>query len=154
MFLILTDLARLNGTKHEHLNLFEEDQSFGLALMEKQFKASIDMHDQRLLRSGSRAQGTRYFTHPLGNKLTKKEVKRIAKKEKELAAMKMIRKDTIEDVRQNRMNGPNHYEIQEHNYKIDYQKELLCAGHSIRVILKFSIFFNFTWFCLVMWALD
>ena len=135
MYLVSIDLAKLNGTKNEHLNLFEEDQSFGLALMEKQFKASVDMHDQRLLRSGSRAQGTRYFTHPLGNKLTKKEVKRIAKKEKELAEMKMIRKDTIEDVRQTKMNGPNHYEIQEHNYKIDYQKELLCAGHSIRVIL-------------------
>ena len=129
------DLARSNGTKHEHLNLFEEDQNFGLEFMEKQYKGIIDMHDQRLLRSGSRAQGTRYFTHPLGNKLTKKEVKRIAKKEKELAEMKMIREDTIEDVRQSRRNGPNHYELQEHNYKIDYQKELLCAGHSIRVIL-------------------
>ena len=104
-----------------------------LPYMEKQYQKIIDNHDQVLLRRGSRAQGTRYFTSPLGNKLTKKEVKKIAKNEKKLAEAKMIRVDKLEDVR-GYATKADHYELQEQNYKIDYQKELLCSGQSIRVI--------------------
>ena len=34
-FVVSIDLAKMNGTKHEHLNLFEEDQNFGLAPREE-----------------------------------------------------------------------------------------------------------------------
>ena len=104
-----------------------------LPYMEKQYQKIIDNHDQVLLRRGSRAQGTRYFTSPVGSKLTKKEVKKIAKNEKKLAEAKMIRVDKLEDVR-GYATKADHYELQEQNYKIDYQKELLCSGQSIRVI--------------------
>ena len=104
-----------------------------LPYMEKQYEKIIDNHDQVLLRRGSRAQGTRYFTSPLGNKLTKKEVKKIAKNEKKLAEAEMIRVDKLEDVR-GYATKADHYELQEQNYKIDYQKELLCSGQSIRVM--------------------
>jgi hypothetical protein len=108
-------------------------------MLEKQYQIIIDTHDQRLLRKGSRGHGARYFTHPVGKKLSKKEVKRIAKREKELAEAKMLREDKVEDPTGGITKQADHYLVQEQNYKIDYQKELLCGGHSIRVIFSISV---------------
>ena len=57
----------------------------------------FDRHDTRLLKSGSRSQNIRRFTYPVGNTLSKKEVKKIAKNEKKLANTKFIREDKVED---------------------------------------------------------
>ena len=110
-----------------------------LPYMEKQYQKVIDNHDQVLLRRGSRAQGTRYFTSPVGYKLTKKEVKKIAKNEKKLAEAEMIRVDKLEDGVRGYATKADHYEFQEQNYKIDYQKELLCSGQPIRVIFLVNL---------------
>ena len=95
--------------------------------------ALFDRHDTRLLKSGSRSQNIRRFTYPVGNTLSKKEVKKIAKNEKKLAKTKLIREDKVEDP----FTGSHlvdHYVAEEHNFKIDYQKEMLCAGQPFRVI--------------------
>ena len=111
------ELAKSNDTSEDYLNMFE-DQKFDLPLMEKQYQKIIDNHDQTLLRRGSRQQGTRYFTHPVGNKLTKKEVKKIAKNEKKLAEAKMIREDQLEDGIRGYDSVADHYLIQEQNYHV------------------------------------
>ena len=95
--------------------------------------ALFDRHDTRLLKSGSRSQNIRRFTYPVGNTLSKKEVKKIAKNEKKLANTKLIREDKVEDP----FTGSHlvdHYVAEEHNFKIDYQKEMLCAGQPFRVL--------------------
>ena len=115
-----------------------------LPYMEKQYEKIIDNHDQVLLRKGSRPDGKRYFTSPIGNKLTKKEVKKIAKNEKKLAEAEILRVDKVEDGVYGYRKEADHYKVQEQNYKIDYQKELLCSGQSIRVIFyrKFTYSIN------------
>ena len=131
-----------NGTTadpQEYLNLFNEEP-VDATEMEQKYNWVIENHDQRLLRRGSRANGVRHKTRPVGNKLTKKEVKQIAKREKQLAQAEMLREDKLEDPLGNKR--PDHYEKDEQNYRIDYQKELLCAGYTFRVIL-------FTIVCLI-----
>ena len=78
-------------------------------------------------------KGSRHFTYPVGNKLSKKEVKKILKNEKKLAETEMVRKN-LEDP-YGKKDSSDHYQAQLQSYKIEYQKELLCTGHSIRVII-------------------
>merc|ERR1711971_285789 len=86
------ELLKSNETSEDFLNMSEVyEEKIDLPIMEKQYQKFIDNHDQFLLRQGSRDQGSRRFTHPVGNKLTKKEVKKIAKNEKKLAKAKVIR---------------------------------------------------------------
>ena len=56
----------------------------------------------------------------------------VAKREKQLAKTPHIREDKLEDPFG--LKTPDHYQRDEQNYQIDYQKELLCTGYTFRVI--------------------
>lgn len=124
------ELARMNETDEEYLNLWV-DEPIDLQSMEQYYKKIVDRHDLRLLKSGSRTQNIRRFTYPVGNTLSKKEIKKIAKNEKKLAQTKLIREDKVEDPYTG-SHLVDHYVAEEHNFKIDYQKEMLCAGQPFR----------------------
>ena len=67
---------------------------------------------------------------PIGDKLTKKEIKSIKRKEKEWIKS-VIREDHVEDPYGQRK--ADHYVVETHLHATDSQKELLCTGHSFRV---------------------
>ena len=79
--------SKMNETNEDYLNLWLEEP-VDLPSMEQYYKQIVERHDLRLLKSGSRTQNIRRFTYPVGNTLSKKEVKKIAKNEKKLAKTK------------------------------------------------------------------
>ena len=95
----------------------------------KELNISIEVHDQHLLRKGSRYGKMRLFPYPKGNKLSSKEAKKIAKREKKNKA-EIIRKDEVEDPFG--VTKPDHYIYEENLYRVDLQKEYLCTGKTFR----------------------
>ena len=78
-------------------------------------------------------RGGRFFPYPVGKGLSKKDRKIIKKREEKIKVLKAIREDKIEDPYGYKK--PDHYAAEEHGYKIEFQKEELCAGHNFRVSL-------------------
>ena len=120
----------LNGdiSDAQILDLFK-DQTYTLDEIQKGYNFTIDYHDQLLLRIGSRNNQVQLFPHPKGNKLSDKEVKNIKKRLKKNKS-KITRVDNIEDPYG--MKKSDHYQLEEHNFRIDLQKELLCTGKTFR----------------------
>ena len=106
-----------------------KDENYTLETIQKGYNYSIDYHDQLLLRIGSQNNRAHLFTHPLGNKLSKTQVKEIKKRLKKNKS-KITREDKIEDPYG--MRKSDHYEQEENNFRIDLQKELLCTGKTFR----------------------
>ena len=82
------------------------------------------------LRQGSRGNKFRLSPKPIGDKLTKKEIKSIKRREKEWIKS-VIREDEVEDPYGQRK--ADHYVEETHKHATDSQKELLCTGHTFRV---------------------
>ena len=98
--------------------------------IEKYYNTSVNWHDQHLLRKGSRYGKLRLFTKPKGNSITSKEAKLIAKREKKNKS-NIVRVDNVEDPYG--LKTPDHYEREQHMFRTDFQKELLCSGQTFRV---------------------
>ena len=79
---------------------------------------------------GSRGHKFRLKPFPIGNKLKKKEIKKIAKREKK-NAKDIITVDHVEDPFG--QNIPDHYVYEQQSFAMDNQKELLCTGNTWRV---------------------
>ena len=79
---------------------------------------------------GSRGHKFRLKPFPIGNKLKKKEIKKIAKREKK-NAKDIITVDNVEDPYGQRK--PDHYVQEQQIFATDNQKEQLCTGNTWRV---------------------
>ena len=79
---------------------------------------------------GSRGHKYRLKPLPIGNKLKKKDIKKIAKREK-YNAKDIITVDNVEDPYG--IKHPDHYVREQQNFAMDNQKELLCTGNTWRV---------------------
>lgn len=98
--------------------------------MKQGYAFQKNMHDLKLVRHNSKGEGYFLFKEPVGSKLSKQQRKEILKREKK--KYKWIKSDEVEDP-YGRNTKADHYQIAEHQARIEYQKYQLCKGKSFRV---------------------